>query len=301
MSNPETGKSVRPGVMKRIFISYRRVDFFEATRLAAALRSEYGQDNIFLDYKSMRGGDDWPKTIRKEINQSSVLIVIIGIKWLFMQDEDSGRRRIDMKGDWVRNELITFLKRCKTNRELIVLPILINGASMPKPEHLDIEIRGLCKFNAIELQNTMTFGDFDQLKLRLEEAHIYIAPPEPSITPVAQTPPEPLTDKEEEIFLKKYKLWSVRVREKPRRNGEIIRELYRRYEFNSYQDAWLFMSQIDKRAIRELNHHPRWQNTYNRVEVWLCTFNIGHKPSKRDLKLAEVFENVWTEFTRTTR
>jgi pterin-4a-carbinolamine dehydratase len=62
------------------------------------------------------------------------------------------------------------------------------------------------------------------------------------------------------------------------------------YEFSTYEMAWRFMIRVDELAIRPYNHHPRWQNTFNRIEFWLCTFNIGHKPSKRDLRLARILE-----------
>lgn len=75
-----------------------------------------------------------------------------------------------------------------------------------------------------------------------------------------------------------------------------MRELYRVFEFTSYDNAWKFMTLVDEKGIRPFNHHPRWQNTYNRVEVWLCTFNIGHKPSKKDLRLAGIMEDIWEEF-----
>ena len=49
------------------------------------------------------------------------------------KDEKSGRRRLDIKDDWVRLEILTFLKRKKATRsnDLLILPLLVNGATMP--------------------------------------------------------------------------------------------------------------------------------------------------------------------------
>lgn len=282
--------------MNKIFISYRRIDSYETNRLATALKSEYGENNIFLDYESLSGGDEWPDSIRKNITDAAALIVIIGKNWLFMQDEDSGKRKIDMEDDWVRNEIITFLKRYRENKNLLVLPILINGAKMPKKEHLDAEISDLCDFQAMELPNTMSSVDFVHIKYRLVKAKIYTSAPLPVVTPVGEIPPDPLTNEQEEAFLAKNVLWQIKERDKAGSIGETIRELYRFFEFKSYDDAWKFMSLIDQKGIKPHNHHPRWQNTYNRVEVWLCTFNIGHKPSRRDLRLANIMEETWEEF-----
>ena len=57
--------------------------------------------------------------------------------------------------------------------------------------------------------------------------------------------------------------------------------------------AWRFMQRVSEIGIQPHNHHPRWQNNYNRLEVWLSTSNSGHKPTKRDVRLARVFEETW--------
>jgi pterin-4a-carbinolamine dehydratase len=282
--------------MMKLFISYRRVDSYETNRLATALRSEYGEPNIFLDYQSIEGGDEWPVAIQSALNEAAVLIIVIGKNWLFIQDEDSGKRKLDMENDWVRQELITFMERQKTNKDLLLLPVLIGGAKMPKKEHLDPALQPLCDCQALELPNTMSSLDFVQLKHKLVKAKIYTTLPPPVVTPVVEMPPDPLTDQQLDGFLSKHNLWVLVEHDKPGSIGETIRELHRVFEFMSYDDAWRFMSRIDEKGIRPFNHHPRWQNTYNRVEVWLCTFNIGHKPSKRDLRLAKIMEDIWEEF-----
>lgn len=282
--------------MKKLFISYRRVDSYETNRLATALRSEYGEDNIFLDYQSIEGGSTWPDEVRAALDEASALIVIIGPNWLFMQDEESGRRRIDLPNDWVRLELLRFLERQRSDKTLLLLPTLISGAKMPDKRHLDPELQSLCDFQALELPSTMSSLDFVQIKHRLVKAKIYTTLPPPVVTPMGDVPPDPLSPEQEEAFVAKHVLWRVVERDKPGSIGESIRELYRIFEFTSYDNAWKFMTLVDEKGIRPFNHHPRWQNTYNRVEVWLCTFNIGHKPSERDLRLAGIMEEIWEEF-----
>ncbi|HXO75347.1 MAG TPA: 4a-hydroxytetrahydrobiopterin dehydratase, partial [Puia sp.] len=257
---------------------------------------EYGENNIFLDYESVSAGDEWPESIKKALDDAAVLIVIIGKNWLFMQDEESGKRKIDMTNDWVRQEIIRFLERRRKDKELFLFPILINGAKMPRKEYLDPEINELCDIQAIELQNTMSSVDFVNIKYRLVKAKIYTSSPLPVVTPVGEIPPDPLTAEQEQAFLNKNGQWQIKERDKPGSIGETMRELYRVFEFKSYDDAWKFMNLVDEKGIKPNNHHPRWQNTYNRVEVWLCTFNIGHKPSKRDLRLANVMEEIWEDF-----
>lgn len=283
--------------MKKIFISYRRVDSYEATRLANALKIEYGEGCIFLDFDSIKPGDLWPKSLEQALVQSDALLVIIGKTWLRMQDEQSGKRRIDIPEDWVRKEIITFLKRKAENPELLVLPILLKGTKMPDKSYLDDEINQLCDYQAVELNYTGSSIDFVQIKHRLISAKIVTTSPPPVVTPVGEIPPDPLTKEEEDQFLAKYRFWKIMEREKPGYIGDTMRELYRLYEFSSYEDTWDFLSKVNETGIRPYNHHPRWQNTYNRVEVWLCTFNIGHKPSFRDLRLAKILEETWEKFS----
>lgn len=282
--------------MNKIFISYRRSDFYETERLVTSLKNEFGQDNIFLDSESLNAGDEWPDTIQNNIADSKVLVIIIGKNWLFMQDEFSGKRKIDMHNDWVRKEIHIFLQRCENNKNLYIIPVLINGAKMPRKEHLDPQINHLCDFQAIELPNTLSSLDFVQIKNILVKYEVYNSEPLEVVTHVGPDLPNPLTKEDEESFLLENKLWQIRERNKAGVIGQPIRELHRVFEFKNYDEAWKFMCIIDRKGIKPHNHHPRWQNTYNRVEVWLCIFNIGHKPSGRDLRLATIMENIWKEF-----
>ena len=282
--------------MKKLFISYRRVDSYETNRLATALRSEYGEGNIFLDYQSIEGGGIWPDVVRAAIEEASAMLVMIGPNWLFMQDEGSGKRRIDLPGDWVRQELIRFLDRRSRDKGLLLLPVLISGAKMPAREYLDAELQAICDCQALELPNSMSSLDFVHIKHRLVKAKIYTTMPPPVVTPIGEVPPDPLSVDQEQAFIAKHGLWQAIERDKPGSIGESMRELHRVFEFTSYENAWKYMNLVDEKGIRPFNHHPRWQNTYNRVEVWLCTFNIGHKPSKRDLRLATIMESIWDDF-----
>ncbi len=123
--------------MKKIFISYRRSDFYQVKSLAEYLEIEFGYDNIFLDRKKIVSGANWPSTLKKELNNADILLLVIGPSWLHQQDPSSGIRKIDIKNDWVRQEIITFLNRMKINHELVLLPVLIDNAKLPNVTFLD--------------------------------------------------------------------------------------------------------------------------------------------------------------------
>jgi pterin-4a-carbinolamine dehydratase len=110
--------------------------------------------------------------------------------------------------------------------------------------------------------------------------------------------PEPLDQKDERALLAELNLWTVKETEDKYAEGGLKRELHRLYEFETFEAAFSFMRDVTDRAILPYNHHPRWQNTYTRVEVWLTTFNLGCRLSIRDRRLAKLFEQIWEEHTK---
>lgn len=74
------------------------------------------------------------------------------------------------------------------------------------------------------------------------------------------------------------------------KNGSMIRELHRQYEFKKFEAEFGYMNKVVEKAVVMCDHHPRWENTYSRVEVWLSTHNLDHQITNRDAKLAGLFE-----------
>ncbi len=69
----------------------------------------------------------------------------------------------------------------------------------------------------------------------------------------------------------------------------------RTYEFARFEDAIDFMAEATKH-ISVVQHHPRWENTWRTLRVWLSTWDIGHKPSQFDLDLAEYLDNLFGKY-----
>ncbi|HEU4632575.1 MAG TPA: 4a-hydroxytetrahydrobiopterin dehydratase, partial [Flavisolibacter sp.] len=44
--------------------------------------------------------------------------------------------------------------------------------------------------------------------------------------------------------------------------------LYCKFEFNDFNEAFAFMTRVALVA-EKMNHHPKWTNVWNTVEVWL--------------------------------
>ena len=62
--------------------------------------------------------------------------------------------------------------------------------------------------------------------------------------------------------------------------------LYQKFEFKNFVEAFAFMTQVALLA-EKADHHPRWTNVYNTVEVWLNTHSAGNTITEKDRKLAQ--------------
>jgi hypothetical protein len=148
--------------MAAIFLSYRRADNEAMTgRIADQLSNTFGPDTVFRDIESIDAGQDFAAAIRSAIEQSEVVLVAIGFKWL-KEAPTGGSRGIDSPDDFVRLEIEAALRAGKT-----VMPLLIDGASMPTPDALPESIRRLSEFNATEIR---AGADFKSDMARLIEA-----------------------------------------------------------------------------------------------------------------------------------
>ena len=67
-------------------------------------------------------------------------------------------------------------------------------------------------------------------------------------------------------------------------------KLYRHIQFNSFNAAFGFMTQVALMA-EKANHHPEWFNVYSRVEIWLTTHEVSGI-SERDFALAQQVNNL---------
>jgi hypothetical protein len=130
----------------RIFMSYRREDAaYPAGWLYDRLADHYGSSQIFKDVDSIELGDDFVQVITSAVGACDVLLAVIGPEWLTATDAH-GRRRLDNPDDFVRLEIEAAL-----SRRVRVIPILVDGASMPAAEQLPDSLAMLERRQALEL------------------------------------------------------------------------------------------------------------------------------------------------------
>jgi TIR domain-containing protein len=135
-----------PAASGRIFISYRREETaYPAGWLYDRLADRFGSDQVFKDVDSIQLGDDFVDVITRAVGACDVLLAVIGREWLTITDA-RGRRRLDNPNGFVRLEIEAAL-----TRNVRVIPILVDGASMPDAAELPESLARLVRRQALEL------------------------------------------------------------------------------------------------------------------------------------------------------
>ena len=131
-----------------VVISYRRDDTApHAGRLFDLLTAKLGEGRVFIDVDSIEPGGDFVDAIRQAVGKANMVIAMIGPQWLTAKNE-KGQRRIDDELDYVRLEIETALQR-----NIRVIPILVDGADMPQPDVLPEVLKPLTRRNAVRIDN----------------------------------------------------------------------------------------------------------------------------------------------------
>jgi 4a-hydroxytetrahydrobiopterin dehydratase len=67
--------------------------------------------------------------------------------------------------------------------------------------------------------------------------------------------------------------------------------LYKKFEFKNFSSAFAFMTRVAIEA-EKMDHHPKWTNVYNKVEIWLTTHDAGNVITEKDTKLAALIDGL---------
>jgi hypothetical protein len=179
--------------MPGIFISYRRDDVRGyAGRLSDALTDHFGDASIVRDIEALAPGVDYVEQIDRFISACDILLLLIGRDWLTIAD-DQQQRRIDDPTDEHRIEIAAALQR-----GLLVIPVLMDNARMPRLHDLPDEIAPLARRQSFEISEVRWKYDVQRL-IRVLEQEIQRrdltrrpAGANPgTLSPSAPPPPEP--------------------------------------------------------------------------------------------------------------
>jgi TIR domain len=136
------------GPAGRIFLSYRRdAARHLAGRLADRIDVTFGSGSVFMDVDMIAPGADFRDVIIQAVSSCAVLLAIVDPHWLEVVNE-KGQRRLDDPDDLIVLEIGTALRR-----DVVVVPILVDGARMPPSNALPRSIAALARRNAIRLDH----------------------------------------------------------------------------------------------------------------------------------------------------
>jgi TIR domain len=141
-----------------VFISYRREDSAGiAGRITDRLRKRLGQRSVFFDYDDVPAAREWREVLATRVGACNALVAIIGKRWNPPSDRP-GERRLDDPDDTLRIEIETALQR-----GIPVIPVLIDGAALPKREELPESLKRLLDWQSLDVDETRFDYDVERL------------------------------------------------------------------------------------------------------------------------------------------
>ncbi len=129
--------------MSKIFISYRRSDSRSITgRILDRLKMHFKTEEVFMDVEAIPPGVNFLDYTNQRLAGAEIFIPIIGKTWA----KSLKTREVDTN-DFVRIEVEQALER-----KIPILPILVEGAKMPKITELPASVAKIVYYNSIEVR-----------------------------------------------------------------------------------------------------------------------------------------------------
>ncbi|MFJ6769704.1 toll/interleukin-1 receptor domain-containing protein [Kitasatospora sp. NPDC091257] len=124
--------------MPDIFINYRTGDEEgTATLIERELSRRFGSERVFRASKSIEAGQRFPEALITAVRRSSVLLPVIGSRWVDARSADGGRA-LDNPEDWTRREIIEAFES-----GALIVPILVDRAPRLRRAELPSALAGL--------------------------------------------------------------------------------------------------------------------------------------------------------------
>ncbi len=127
------------------------------------VKAHFGKKRVFMDIDAIQAGEDFRRVIEDRVRTCDVVLVMLGKGWSKIANETG--TRLNNPNDFVRLEVATALRQ-----DVLVVPVLVGGASMPEREGLAVDIRALCDRNAWEMHDRSFQRDLKQLIAFIEQA-----------------------------------------------------------------------------------------------------------------------------------
>ena len=129
-----------------IFVSYRRADSAGyAGRLVDKLKAQFG-NQVFFDVDSIRPGANFRDVIGETLDKCGAVVLLIGKRWL--------ERNESMPPFGDPQDVITQEIQSTLELKIPIVPVLVDGASMPAEAVLPAPFQEISSLNAMELRHT---------------------------------------------------------------------------------------------------------------------------------------------------
>jgi WD40 repeat protein len=155
------------------------------------IRAYLRKGAVYIDVDDDRSADDFHVQFNREVEPDGVMLAIIGPNWI--GSARGGSARIMDADDPVRMELET-----ASRRGIAILPVLVEGARMPKAEKLPPEVAYLTRYKAPQVDSkALEFGQ--QVQRLINRINSVLGPvaPEKNSAPgrnLPSTPPNHTSD-----------------------------------------------------------------------------------------------------------
>ena len=121
--------------------------------------ARFSREQVFLDMVNIPAGADFVEAITGAAESCAIMVVLISRQWARAAGGGQGEEE-----DYVRLEVVAAL-----GRKVPLIPILIQGASMPRAKELPDDLARIVRRNACELRDGRWERDVEDLILDLEK------------------------------------------------------------------------------------------------------------------------------------
>lgn len=141
-----------------VFIGSRRTDAPGHTgRIGERLIGHFGAGQVFKDVESLPPGVNYVDFIREKLQLAHAMVVVIGPNW-------ANDPKLHDPNDLHREEIRTAIER-----GIHIVPVLVNGATIPRDDQVPTDIQSLLRRQAIEITDTRWDYDVGRVVENLEK------------------------------------------------------------------------------------------------------------------------------------
>lgn len=130
---------------EKIFVSYRRDDSTHFTgRLLDFLEMRFGSGAVFVDVESIPAGIDFWDHIKEVLGGCAVMLIVMGPRWA----ETLAKRRRRWYQAFKKEDFVALEIEAALDLNVPIMPVLFDGAAMPKARALPRALRPVTMLNA---------------------------------------------------------------------------------------------------------------------------------------------------------